>query len=374
MPPLKSFHNGISVKSRRLFADMVDRRRTMRVDDSQIQLHSSRKHVEKHDRKDELKVWTGRRPDERTEGPGRSRRPDSVSISDEARARFESMKKRFDETRAAREFDIPGGLDHEGFLKKLLLEAFLGKKIEVTEVEQAGAEASVEQCRESARQAEDWGMEYNSTEFTASFEEITFSASGTVRTADGAEVEFTLELSMQRASITETTTSLKAGNAIDPLVINFGGKAAELTSTRFAFDIDSDGENENIPFAGPGSGFLVFDRNGDKKANNGQELFGPSSGNGFSELSELDQDGNSWIDESDGAWNNLFVWTKALDGSDIMRSLSEAGVGAIHVAYSETSFELRAASGALDGQLRRSGVYLGEDMTPGLIQQIDLAV
>lgn len=348
----------------------------MRVDNSQIQLHSSGKHVEKHDRKDDLKIWTGRRPDadSRPEDAARNRRPDSVSISQEARARFESMKKRFDETRAARELDIPGGLDHEGFLKKLLLEAFIGKKITVMEVQEAGAEASVEQCRESARQADEWGMEYNSTERTASFEEITFSASGTVRTADGAEVEFTLELSMQRASITETTTSLKAGNAIDPLVINFGGKAAELTSTRYAFDIDSDGENEHIPFAGSGSGFLVFDRNGDKKANNGQELFGPSTGNGFSELSKLDQDGNSWIDEADAAWDKLFVWSKALDGSDMMKSLNEAGVGAIHIACSETNFELRGATGALDGQLRRSGVYLGEDMTPGVIQQVDLAV
>ena len=50
---------------------------------------------------------------------------------------------------------------------------------------------------------------------------------------------------------------------------------------RFAFDLNADGQAEQINFVAPGSGFLVFDRNQDGKVNNGSELFGPTTDNGF---------------------------------------------------------------------------------------------
>ena len=61
----------------------------------------------------------------------------------------------------------------------------------------------------------------------------------------------------------------------------------------------SDGRKDNISFVQPGSGFLAVDKNNDGKINNGKELFGPNTGNGFDELAKYDSDGNQWIDESD---------------------------------------------------------------------------
>ena len=49
----------------------------------------------------------------------------------------------------------------------------------------------------------------------------------------------------------------------------------------------------------------VFDRNGNGKADNGSELFGVASGNGFADLRRLDEDRNGWIDESDAAFDRL---------------------------------------------------------------------
>lgn len=349
----------------------------MRIEDSHIQLSSSRRHAEGRTQKDEIKAWTGPRPGSRAESSGaeRVKRADHVSVSDEARAHFESMKKRAAETRE-RQFDMPAGVDHEGFLKKLILEAFIGKKIELVEIARAQDETAQEtsQPAHGGEAATEWGMEYKATDVSASFEETTFRTSGTVKTVDGEEVGFTLELIMQRVSVTETTASIKAGNAVDPLMVNFGGRAAELTSTRFAFDLNSDGEAESMPFAGSGSGFLVFDKNRDGKANDGRELFGPSTGDGFAELSALDQDGNSWIDEADAAWRSLYVWTKAIDGTDAMKPLNEVNVGAIHVASSATSLELRSKTNVLEGQLRSTGLFLKNDLTPGTIQQVDLVV
>ena len=48
---------------------------------------------------------------------------------------------------------------------------------------------------------------------------------------------------------------------------------------------------------GSGSGFLALDKNGNGKIDDGSELFGTKSGDGFADLAEYDSDGNGWIDE-----------------------------------------------------------------------------
>lgn len=356
----------------------------MVIHDSNISMASLRSHAEKEAHKSSLKLWTGPRPQEGREQGGLEARPfdndrERVRISDEARSRFESMKKRFVEGRR-REIDVDPaeGLGHEQLIKKLLIEALTGRKIKVMNLEPLDGKGAKECAGPAAQAAQDpasdWGMEYNETHTVAEFEAISFSASGVIRTADGEEIEFTMSLEMMRASVTEESLNVKAGNAVDPLVVNFGGKAAELTSARFSFDLDADGDTEDIPFVGPGSGLLVLDRDGDGRVKDGSELFGPSSGNGFSELAALDLDGNSWIDERDQAYNSLFVWTRDSAGNDVMRGLKEANVGAIYLAYEQTSFELRDSSNAQTGQVRSTGVYLTEDMSMGTIQQLDLVV
>ena len=65
------------------------------------------------------------------------------------------------------------------------------------------------------------------------------------------------------------------------MVINFQGTGAELSDLRFTFDMDTDGMSEDNAFVGPGSGFLILDKNGDGVINDGRELFGPQSGDGF---------------------------------------------------------------------------------------------
>jgi len=102
---------------------------------------------------------------------------------------------------------------------------------------------------------------------------------------------------------------------VDPLVLNFEGNRAELTGAKFAFDLDQDGEQEHISFVGSGSGILVLDRNKDGIVNDGSELFGPSTGNGFNELASLDGDENGWIDENDAAYQDLSVWTRSCNAS-----------------------------------------------------------
>ncbi|MBL8398498.1 MAG: VCBS repeat-containing protein [Candidatus Accumulibacter sp.] len=208
-------------------------------------------------------------------------------------------------------------------------------------------------------------------------EQSSFQASGTVRTADGKEIDFTLTLEMHRRYARESTESVSIGaqrQTKDPLVLNFNGTATELTSQRFHFDLNADGRSEEINFAAAASGFLVFDRNGDNQVNDGRELFGALSGDGFAELASLDSDGNGWIDEGDAAYERLRVWTKSSSGTDQLTRLSQAGIGALSVAALATPFSLTTDDNRLLGQIRSTGVYLDENGSVGTMQQVDLTI
>lgn len=205
-------------------------------------------------------------------------------------------------------------------------------------------------------------------------EQLDFAASGVVRTADGQEIAFDLRWSASWFHHERIEVGFRAGSAPqpkDPLVFDFPGTADALTDRRFTFDIDADGTEEALPLPATGSAFLVFDRNGDGGVNDGSELFGPATGDGFAELTELDSDGNGWIDEGDAAWGSLGVWRPAEgDGFD---SLAAARVGALATQAVVSPFTLRGAEGDL-GAIRSSGVYLNEDGRAGVLQQVDLFV
>ena len=221
------------------------------------------------------------------------------------------------------------------------------------------------------------GVQYTRHESYSESEQTRFDASGVVRTEDGKEISFTVSLAMSRSYHQESSVSIDFGQARptkDPLVLNFGGSAAQLTSQRFKFDLDTDGKTEDINFVAGGSGFLALDKNGDGKINNGSELFGAATGNGFAELSALDSDHNGWIDENDAAYGLLRVWTKDAAGNDRLATLQEANVGALSLASTATPFDLKDSRNALLGQIRSSGIFLPENGVAGTIQQVDLTV
>jgi hypothetical protein len=161
----------------------------------------------------------------------------------------------------------------------------------------------------------------------------------------------------------------------DPLVLNFDGPVGELSDLRFSFDIDADGSAESLHFAGPGSGFLVLDHNSNGHIDNGSEMFGALSGDGFADLAALDSDGNGWIDENDPAFARLQVWRKDAQGQDRLESLADAGVGALYLGRVASPFAVKdASSNQTLAQVRSTGLYLSEDGQARAMQQIDLAV
>lgn len=210
-------------------------------------------------------------------------------------------------------------------------------------------------------------------------EALNFAAGGVIKTQDGREIQFDVSLNMSRSFLQESSESLTvlqfgAANKIDPLVINFDGKGAGLSQTRFAFDLDSDGTTEQIASLRSGSGFLAFDRNDDGIINNGSELFGPNTGRGFAELSAYDEDGNQFIDEADSIYHKLRIWMRNEDGSSQLVALGDKQIGAIYLGHLTTPFQLKDDSNNSLGEIANSGIYISEVGSIGVIQELNLTV
>lgn len=127
-----------------------------------------------------------------------------------------------------------------------------------------------------------------------------------------------------------------------------------------------------MPLLGEGSGFLVLDAVGGGRVESGRQLFGPTSGDGFADLAAYDSDANGWIDEADPVFGRLGVWTPDAEGGGAVRSLAEAGVGALGLDRVATPFALK--DGTELGAVRSSGVYLREAGGAGTLQQVDVVV
>ena len=212
--------------------------------------------------------------------------------------------------------------------------------------------------------------------FVSESESTTFASSGMVKTQDGRSIDFNIEVSMSRAFTSQINT-LTTQNYIktDPLVINLDTDIGSVTDQKFLFDLDSDGEEEEISFAGKGSGFLALDRNGDGRIGDGSELFGTKSGDGFKDLAAFDEDGNGWIDENDSIYSKLKVWTKDEDGNDYLINLKDADVGAIYLDNADTQFSLKDGNNRMNGEIKKTGIYLHESTgAAGTLNHIDLAV
>lgn len=211
---------------------------------------------------------------------------------------------------------------------------------------------------------------YSEKEVTA------FSTVGTVKTADGREINFNLNLEMSR----EFTQAVGMEYSrkifcVDPLVINLDGNPASFGDQAFLFDLDQDGKEEELSQLGAGSGFLALDKNGDGTINDGSELFGTKSGDGFKDLAAYDEDGNGWIDENDSVFKHLKVWTRDEDGKDRLVAIGAAGVGAIYLGRADTEFSLnKLENNETQGIVRSTGIFLKESGEVGTIQHVDMVV
>lgn len=220
------------------------------------------------------------------------------------------------------------------------------------------------------------GGSYKSFYYSAERETTCFETTGTVVTADGRELSFNISLEMSRSFTAMASEQVDFGQPrfCDPLVINLNTNVASISDQKFFFDLDADGSKEEISRLGKDSGYLSLDKNNDGIINDGSELFGTSSGNGFYDLLQYDDDGNGWIDEADAIFDMLRIWSMDEYGNSTLVGLGEAKVGAIYLGYEDTEFSLNNAQNKTNAVIRKTGIFLYEEGFSGTVQQMDLAV
>lgn len=203
-----------------------------------------------------------------------------------------------------------------------------------------------------------------------------FATQGTVKCADGREINFNLNVTMSRSfqEYYEENVRMMEVSMCDPLVINLGGDIAELSDQTFLFDLDGDGQKDEINRLGAGSGFLALDKNGDGVINDGNELFGTKSGNGFADLAAYDTDRNGFIDEGDEIWHKLKIWVMDENGEGQLYSLAEKGVGAICLQNAATDFAITDENNQAKGRIRNTGFFLYENGGAGSVQHVDMTL
>lgn len=206
-------------------------------------------------------------------------------------------------------------------------------------------------------------------------EQTAFASMGKVATADGREIDFNLEVAMSRSFMESSSEEymVRTVSLTDPLVINLDCDTVQVTDQKFSFDLDADGELDNISVLSQMCGYLALDKNGDGRINDGSELFGTRNGDGFGELAIYDTDGNGWIDSNDEIFDKLRIWSKDSQGRDILVGLGVRGIGAIYLGNMATQFSVKDKNNETQAVVRQSGVYLKEDGGVGTIQQVDMA-
>lgn len=211
--------------------------------------------------------------------------------------------------------------------------------------------------------------------FSSESEETSFNTTGKVITGDGRELEFDLELTMSRSFTQYCEQSItRLHTFTDPLVINLDVPMADVGDVKISFDLDGDGEDEDISALGSSSGYLALDLNEDGIINDGRELFGTSSGDGFADLAKYDSDGNGWIDEADEIFDRLVIAFLKEDGTQEIVKLKDRDIGAICTKSAATDFSLNdLATNETRARIRRTGIFLYESGMMGTMQHLDLA-
>ena len=289
-------------------------------------------------------------------------------------------------TSAVKASEDEQSLDPRMAMLKQMIEAITGRSLQILQfnwsaiARQVDLDSSQLQMAQTgpsgnAATAQGPAVELHYSQDQLHVQQTQFSAQALVRTEDGKEIKFQLELELTAYQSQHTQvdiTNAAARQKKDPLVLNLDRASAELLDRTMQFDLNSDGHNLSIAQLAPGSAYLALDRNGDGKITQGRELFGPQSGDGFAELAQLDSDHNHWLDENDAVFGQLRLW-RVDDQGGSLQSLKQAGIGALFLGAVDTPLSLQQDGRDL-GDIAQTGFYLKEDGTGRSMQHVNLSV
>ena len=204
-------------------------------------------------------------------------------------------------------------------------------------------------------------------------EATSFRASGSVTTADGRQIDFSQALDLARAYARTETISLRLTGTLDPKAAasaaTAGAPAATAASPAAAPVVAAPATQQALSLGGS---LLAYDANGDGKIDPKTELLG-QSGDGFAELAKYDDHKNGFIDQGDQIFSKLALVDRTAGGLTAT-TLTAKGVGAIYTGSVATPYTLTDTANQPLAQIARSGVFINENGSTGIAQQVNVLV
>lgn len=268
---------------------------------------------------------------------------------------------------------------------KMLFEKLTGKKLKEIDID---IEKDIEKIKDSVQKTNDdisevignlnsmnFKVEINYNEYYKEEENLIVNSAGSIKLSDGKNINFNINLNLIHffEENRNYTAVFTAQRRKDPIILNMSDNISFKSNIKFNFDLDGDGIEEEISQF-ENTGFLVLDRNGDGIVNNGLELFGARTGNGFLELSQYDEDHNGWIDENDSVFQDLKIWTQFSNNKSIVKPLSDYNIGAIYTKFILSPFDIKDINNQNIAKLQSTSVYLNNDGQVKTAHQIDMII
>lgn len=268
-------------------------------------------------------------------------------------------------------------LNHEDRIKKNILEIILSNFTNEKEFKLYPLDGKTNTKNEALTQTKETTFKHLKEYHQKS--SLEYNTQAFIKTNRGQiNIDLNLSFSQEFYEKHETILTTKKTIYLDPLIINYDSNLTSfdnISSTiNFEFDLNSDGKNESIPTLKEGSGFLALDKDKNGSIDNGSELFGANTGDGFSELGDYDEDKNNFIDENDSIFNNLLIWERNEKGDNSLVSLGQAGIGAIYLSAVDSGFTYSSAIQEDYARLKQTSFHIKEDGKVGLITSVDYAI
>jgi len=236
-------------------------------------------------------------------------------------------------------------------------------------------EAAVAQAASGDAPVQEGGFRYGYQETYVQIEKMTLSAEGVIKTADGEEVAFDLEVSVSRSLISSQSVDIRAGGLEDPLVVNYNGLAADILEQRFSFDLDIDGEAEEIGNGVEGDDARAAGETEECQiTDSGRQRIGSDTGDPLEASSAYDDEENDRLDEKDNVFPHFKVWQKGPEGKERLVGLGRIGAGRIYLGHVDSPGHSYGQDRDFPVRFTSPGLYSHKNGMIRLMQQLKLNV
>ena len=185
---------------------------------------------------------------------------DKISLSDNAKNLLKDVQDKIKEAKQEYENETNKAIDEKTYVTAKILKAIFGKEINVTNTIDIDKEFE-EQNKNIQDNKDESQYEYYYSKKYYEYEEVNFNASGVISTSDGHEIEFDLNLKIEKYHYYEESYYFRGGKNLSyPLKIDYEGTSDQLSDSKFLFESDSNSINENFPFMKSGMGILLFNK------------------------------------------------------------------------------------------------------------------